>query len=955
MIKQRLALILILSFISITTYAQLKVAQYTLANGLTVYLNPDKTQTSITGAVAVNTGSKNDPESATGISHYLEHLLFKGTTELGTSNYEAEKVHLDSIYYLYDQLGNTSDDKEREAIQQRINKHSVEASKYAMPNEFDNLLKSIGSSKVNATTSNDLTIYFNTFPSHQAEKWLDIYTHRFQNPVFRSFQSELEVVYEEKNRAMDNLQRRIIEAYSTEFYKGHPYGDKTTLGTIEHLKNPSLNKMYAYYQKYYVANNMALILTGNFDPEELKPMIEKTFGQLEAGELVKEEIPKPRAFDGKEVMKTRITPIKVGFYGYRTVPAYHPDEAALSVASYLLQNEAGTGYIDELANKNKVMMAFSFSETMDEAGSQIFIVIPKIPFQSFKKVEGMLDAEIDKLKNGSFSPELLASVKNELYKDIQLSLEDPSYRIYLIADAYRGEMNFDELMERLLSIREVTTVDVQRVAKKYFGDDLFAFRSRTGFSKKEKLKKPAFEPLQIDQNQVSEYAKQFDKIQEGEPKSNFIDFKNDLEILPLGDSSKLFTVKNEINDIYTLDINFRKGTLSEPKLEAVEMLIERSFPKGMTMEAFKGKLGVLGSTITYTASSQNMTLTLTGIEQQLPELLSLINQLIQHPQMDENGIDVVKNAFKTLRKQEKLDGMLIARAMASYGLYGEKSTLKNRLSLEEIQAIDEQVFYETWKDLTAHAVSIHFSGKTDGNSLKQLIEENLALNYNGISEDEYSPEFIDRENNEVLLLDNKKLVQAHLFFIKKSSLIDHKNDASRNVFNQYYGGGFSGIITQEIREYRSLAYASSGAFESGLQPNPKGYFYTYIGTQADKTAAAALLSHDLMTNLPEKPERFELLKKNVMLTEQSGKPSFRTLSKEVEKYQLQGFDKDPSELAFKNYAELSFEDVLSFHKNYIKKYPTFLGIHGDAKQFNLRELEQIGKVRKIKREEVIRF
>ena len=335
----------ILFCFSLSLNAQLQVIQYKLDNGFTVILNPDKNANTIFGAVAVNTGSKNDPSDATGISHYLEHLLFKGTKELGTSDYEKEKIHLDSINFYYDLLGNTVDDEKREEIQLIINKHSLDASKYAMPNEFDKLLKTIGSTGINATTSNDLTIYFNEFPSHQIEKWLDIYTHRFQDPVFRSFQSELEVVYEEKNRAMDDMQRRLFTEFSKEFYKGHPYGDKGTLGTIEHLKNPSLTKMYQYFKEYYIANNMCLILTGNFDVETVKPLIQSKFGQLKAGNIPKNTIAEPYKIIGRIVKNKRLTPIKVGLMGFRTVPGGHEDELTLDVVNYLLQNESGTGLV----------------------------------------------------------------------------------------------------------------------------------------------------------------------------------------------------------------------------------------------------------------------------------------------------------------------------------------------------------------------------------------------------------------------------------------------------------------------------------------------------------------------------------------------------------------------------------------------------------------------------------
>jgi predicted Zn-dependent peptidase len=942
-------------FIYSVASAQLNVVEYKLDNGMKVFLNPDKSQHDISGAVAVNTGSKNDPETATGISHYLEHLLFKGTTELGTSNYVAEKVHLDSIYYFYDQLGKTTDENMRDQIQKRINYHSVEASKYAMPNEFDKLLKSIGSTGINATTSNDLTIYFNSFPSHQANKWLDIYAHRFQNPVFRSFQSELEVVYEEKNRAMDNLQRRILEAFKAEFYKGHPYGDKTTLGTIKHLKNPSLNKMYDYFRTYYVANNMALILTGNFEVDAIKPMVEKAFGSLKPGKLPELAIAPPKPFAGKQVYTDRLTPIKVGLYGFRTVPSYHPDHAALEVASYLLQNEAGTGFIDDLVNKNKVMMAFSFLDPMDEAGNQTFVIIPKVLVQSFGKVERLLSEQLGKLKEGRFTDERLVSVKNELYKDIQLDIENPKSRIYLISDAFRAGLSWEELNTRLAAIQEVNKADVQRVAKQYFGNDYLAFRSRTGFPKKQKLKKPPFEPLQIDQNQESVYGKKFESIIEAQPQERYIDFENDLETISLGEESRLYVVKNEINEIYTLAINFRKGRQSEPKLEPMEVFMQMAFPKGQTMVEFKEKIGVLGSTISIETTSKNTIVKLTGIEQNIPELLTLVNELITSPEIDENGIKTISNVFRTDRKQEQLNGVLIANAMAQYGLYGNQSVYKNRLSVNEIESLKKSEYLELWKNAVSHSVSIHFSGKMDGKALKKLIEEKLTLNFNGPSEDVYSPALLDRENSEVLLLDNKRLVQSHLFFVKKSAPLLTDNYAVRNVFNQYYSGGFSGILTQEVREYRSLAYASGGSYEYSFEPKPNGYFYTYIGTQADKTNAAAKLTNDIIQDISQKPERFDLLKQNVILTKQSEMPNFRELSKKVEDYQLMGFEKDPNELARNDYKDMTFEDVMLYYTNFVQKYPTYLGIHGDAKQFNLQELEGIGKVRKIKREEVIRF
>ena len=184
------------------------VDMYELENGLTVMLNSDENANSVYGAVVVKGGGKQDPAEATGIAHYLEHMLFKGTNELGTVNYEAEKVYLDSIEILYELLGTTENQEKRLTIQKKINDLNIKASEFAIPNEFTKLTEGFGGTGLNAFTSNDVIAYFNQFPSHQMNKWLDLNSHRFKNPVFRLFQSELETVYEEKNRSMDNPFRK---------------------------------------------------------------------------------------------------------------------------------------------------------------------------------------------------------------------------------------------------------------------------------------------------------------------------------------------------------------------------------------------------------------------------------------------------------------------------------------------------------------------------------------------------------------------------------------------------------------------------------------------------------------------------------------------------------------------------------------------------------------------------
>ena len=259
----------------------LKVKEIKLQNGLTVWLNEDHSQPKIYGELVVKAGAKDCPN--TGIAHYLEHVLFKGTQKIGTINFKEEKQWLDSISLKYNELSQTKNPQQRLLIQKDISRLSQKAADYAIPNEFYRLTSRFGGSKLNASTSWDRTEYHNTFSPQYLEQWCWLNSERMINPVFRLFQGELETVYEEKNRAADNLITGTLEKVMETAFKGHPY-EYPIIGSTENLKNPRLSDMEEFFRKYYVAGNMGLILSGDFDASTIAPLLENTFGRLPGGE-----------------------------------------------------------------------------------------------------------------------------------------------------------------------------------------------------------------------------------------------------------------------------------------------------------------------------------------------------------------------------------------------------------------------------------------------------------------------------------------------------------------------------------------------------------------------------------------------------------------------------------------------------------------------------------------------
>ena len=272
----------------------LGVREYTLANGLKVFMSVYKDAPRIQTYIAVRAGSKNDPSETTGLAHYLEHMLFKGSHQLGTTDWEREKVELQKIEDLYEVYRKTTNEAARAAIYHQIDSISYVASTIAIANEYDKSMTAIGSEGTNAFTSNDYTMYVENIPANQLEAWAKVEGDRFPNLVLRLFHTELEAVYEEKNIGMAQDNRRVNETMMAALFPHHPYGQQTTIGTIEHLKNPSMKNIREYHAAYYVPNNMCIAMAGDFNPDEAIKIIDKYFGSWVPGKVpafrkVKEE------------------------------------------------------------------------------------------------------------------------------------------------------------------------------------------------------------------------------------------------------------------------------------------------------------------------------------------------------------------------------------------------------------------------------------------------------------------------------------------------------------------------------------------------------------------------------------------------------------------------------------------------------------------------------------------
>ncbi len=931
------------------------VEKYVLENGLTVILNEDHTRPIVYGIVVTKAGSKNDPADATGMAHYQEHMLFKGTDKLGTTDWASEKPHIDKIFALYEELGKTTDIDKRKEIQQNINSESLEANKYAIPNELDKIIKSIGGIDLNANTSPDRTVFHNAFPPNQMNKWLEIYSERFINPVFRSFQSELEVVYEEKNLYSDMFQAKLFDEFNKKFFKNHPYGQQPVIGTIDHLKNPSLNKMFNFFQTYYVANNMALVLSGDFNTKETLELIKEKFGKWRKATLPEPKIWKEEQFNGREFVEMNLSPIKLGMLGFRTVPAGDKDEVAIEVCNGILSNENQTGLLDKLTIDHKLLAAQAFSMDYNDYGQTILFIVPKIIGQKLEDVESLVMQKLDDLRKGNFDDWLIEAIKAELYRDFMHEMENVENRSMFFAELFGRNQDFEEAFTIPDKINSITKQDVINAANKYYGSNYLAFYSRMGFPKKEKIDKPDFKPVISNTDAKSEFGKHLDSIPSNPINEKFVDFRADVEYNRIKKGITIYQTKNPYNDIFSLTIKYGMGEAYHQLLNNATQLIDLCGTKDYKVSELKNEFSKIGCTYSISSNKDYTIVELEGKESQLKPALILLGKLTHNPVCEPNKLDVIIDGEKSNRKIENDEPNNVADALFQWLKYKDKSNLIARPTLKELKKVGADSLISVFKLATNFEAEVHYVGNLPFNEVSSELKNDYGF------ADRPTPslapsnlEVTKYNENTVFLVDKPKALQSKIYFLINEKPFYNDDEPYIDAFNMYFGGDFSGLVLQEVREFRSLAYSAGARYAIPQQSGKDAVFFGYIGTQSDKTNEAINIFDSLVRKMPLKPERMSMFKEYLVQSSIAEHPDFRKLSQSIAKWKLLGYKEDPSESKIPVYYELTFDDIKKFSDENLKSKPMVIGIVGDAKRIDQKQLAKYGKVIKIKQKSLFR-
>ena len=560
-----------------------KARFYTLKNGLTVILSPTNKDPRIQAYVAIKAGSKTDPATNTGLAHYLEHMLFKGTDKYGSLDWSKEKVELEKIDALYEQYNSTKDEVQRKAIYKKIDSVSGVAAKYAIANEYDKMMSAMGAQGTNAFTSFEQTVYTDDVPSASLDKYLAVQSERFRNPTLRIFHTELEAVYEEKNRTLDNDGRKVSETLFSNLFQKHNYGLQTTIGTVEHLKNPSLIEIRKYFNKYYVPNNMGIILSGDFNPDEVIAKVDKAFSYMQPKPFDKYTF-QPEDAITAPIVKEIIGPDAENLtIGYRLPGNKDKDALLADLVGQILTN-GRAGLLDlNLVKKQKLLRASAFTYSLIDYGI-LYLSAAPTSGQSLEDVKALVLNEIENLKKGNFDDQLITSIINNIKKNKIYETEKYGDRASVLMDAFTSELDWRDQVAYVNDLSKIKKEDIVAFANKYFGDNYVAVLKRNGESPATvKIEKPSITPVETNPDKQSAFVKTINEMPATAAKPVFLDYKKDIQKSKLGKAEVLY-VPNKDNDIFRLSYRYKIGSLNDKKQSLASQYIQFLGTDKMTAE-----------------------------------------------------------------------------------------------------------------------------------------------------------------------------------------------------------------------------------------------------------------------------------------------------------------------------------------------------------------------------------
>lgn len=935
----------------------LKARIYTLDNGLKVYMTVNKETPRIQTYIAVKVGGKNDPAETTGLAHYFEHLMFKGTERFGTQNYELEKPMLDQIEQLFEVYRKTTDEAERKVLYHQIDSLSYEASKLAIPNEYDKLMAAIGAKGTNAYTGFDETVYVEDIPSNEVDSWAKVQADRFENGVIRGFHTELETVYEEKNMSLTSDGRKTYEAVLSSLFPDHPYGTQTVLGTQENLKNPSITNIKNYHDIWYVPNNMAICLSGDFDPDQMIQTIDKYFGEMKPNQnLPKSPVTHESPIKEPVIKEVLGLDAENVMLGWRFPGATSPERDLLELTSRIIYNNKA-GLIDVNLNQQQKILN-SYAGTFGLSDYEVFAMAgyPK-QGQTLEEVKDLLLGEIAKLKKGDFDEGLLEASINNFKRYRMSKMENNEDRADMFVYSFINGVAWKDEVDQLSRMSKVTKQQIVDFANKYFGDNYALIYKKQGKDPDEKkIEKPIITPIVMNRDSSSVFLKEIQSTKTNPIEPVFLDFNKDMQKMTAKSGIPVLYKQNTTNDLFTLMYVFDMGNNNDKALGLAFKYMKYLGTSKKSVKDINEEFYKLACSFDVHPGSERTYVTLEGLGENMPQAMELLEELLADAQVNKDTYVNLTGDILKKRSDAKLNQSENFNRLIQYAIWGPKSPTTNVLSIAELQQMNPEELVDRIRKINSYEHQILYYGPAKSQALLDMIQQ-----YHRVPEKlNPLPASADFERQETT--DNQVLFAQYdakqIYFSAVSNRGEKFDPAIQSrleVYNEYFGGGMNAIVFQEMRESRGLAY-SAGAFL--ITPSKLKYPYvyrTFIATQNDKMIDALRAFDDIINNMPESEKAFNLAKEALITRLRTDRITKADVLWEYLDAQDLGLNTDTRKELFEEAQSLTLPEIKAFQEKWVKGRKYTYCVLGDEKDLDMKGLSTFGPIRKLTQEELFGY
>lgn len=927
---------------------------YQLDNGLTVYLTQNKEKPEIQTFIAVRAGSQNDPLESTGLAHYQEHIMFKGTKQYGTTDYAKELPNLLAIDSLYEVYGRTTDPEQRKAIYHQIDSFSYEGSKIAIANEFDKLMSGIGASRVNAFTGTEYTCYIEVIPSGELTRWAMIESDRFRNLVIRGFHTELEAVYEEFIRAATVDARKVDLAINQALYPNIPYRQHTVLGTQEDLQNPSIKNIRKFYDTYYRPNNVAICMSGDLDFDNTIKIIDAYFGKWEP-----KEIPAPVRYEQPDLKAHKDTVV----YGKEAPEVWmawkmpgikHEDIDALEVMGMVLKN-GKCGLLDvDVDQKQQLLSCEAGIETEGDFSTFFMIGCPKEK-QSLEDVRQTLLAEIDKLKKGEFEEDMLPAIIRNKKRYELVGLQDNMSRVFKFMTAHIYQIPYEEIVNDMARKEKVTKDDVVRVANKYFGDNyVCVLKEHNENANPPKMEKPAITPIEMNREATSEFYDRMMVSPSERSKPQFLDFNKDLSRSKLPNGVELLYRQNTENDLSQLVFLTEKGEDQDPYLSFAANMLGYLGTGTLSTEQYQKALYNEAAEAWVNSEENESYFYLYGLKESLPAALALMEEHVLTAQPDDAVLrELVKDQIKE-HEDAKKDQRACASYMEQYGIYGAEAQKMRIILPKDMHKMQSSDLLARLRALVPAIERVVYYGPLSEAEVKDMLASSKLMAQSDASK-RVEPKHFERQQvnrNEVMIVPYKANNIIMQTYANWGEVYSPKDRAIVKLFNEYFSGSMGGIVFQEMRESRALCYASWASYSMADYKGECNYIEKGVMSQNDKLKDCILTFEDICNNMPLSQAAFDNAKDAVIKQiEQRRFVRSGVIWSYINFINL-GWDHDIFEEVYQEVQKLTLDDVVKFQKEHVANRANRYMILGDPKELDMKFLKTLGPVKQLKLKDI---